>query len=96
MDVVNALPEGDKLLGEVRVAIESSGVLHGEFGRVEMLKDRKRRITAWLSDPREKVRRFSDAFIKQLDNQIASEQQAVEDEVAAMKHKYGKDESGAI
>lgn len=91
-DLVEALPQGDNLLTDVRIAIESTGVVSGEFGFVQVYKDRKARIAKWLDDPRPKVRSFAADFMHRLDNDIAAEQKRAEDDIASMKAKFGDGE----
>lgn len=91
-EMVEVLPPGDKLLSEVRGALQSSGVVSGEFGFVEVYKDRKARVEEWLNDPRKKVREFAEGFIHRMDNAIAAERKRAEDDIARMKGEYG-DES---
>ncbi len=92
-DLVEAIPEEDEILTEIRIAIESSGVVSGEFGFVEVYQDRRQRMEAWLTDPRAKVRGFAERFIVELDNAIAAEQKRAEDGIEAMKHTYGDDDT---
>lgn len=91
-EMVDALPPNDKLLAEVRVALQSSGVVSGEFGFVEVYKDRKARVEEWLNDPRKKVREFAEGFIHRMDNAIAAEQKRVEEDIARMRGEYGNDD----
>jgi hypothetical protein len=88
------LPPGDKLLTEVRVALESAGVVCGEFGFVEVYRDRKARIEEWRNDRREKVRLFAGDFIHRMDNAIAAEQRHAEEGIAQQKGEFGDDNDG--
>lgn len=91
-ELVEALPPNDRLLTDVRIAIENSGVVSGEFGFVEIYKNRKKRIEKWLKDPRSKVQAFAADFMHRLDNQIAAEQKHAEDDIARRKSEYGEGE----
>lgn len=93
-ELVEALPPDDSLLTDVRIAIENSGVVAGEFGLVEVYKDRKDRVAKWLEDTRPKVMAFAADFMHRLDNEIAAEQKRAEDGIARRKAKYGDGELG--
>lgn len=88
-DLVEALSDDDELLVEVRIAVESSDVVSGEFGMVQLYKNRRDRVLDWMHDPREKVRRFATDFVHRLENNIAAEQKRAEDDIADRKAKYG-------
>lgn len=92
--VIEAVPEDDELLGEVRVALLGTGLVAGPFGFVEAYKTKKLALEGWLKDPRAKVRDFAEKFISSLNNDIAAEQRSAEQDLAMRKLKYGDDEDG--
>ncbi len=92
-EVINALPPDDPLLIEIEIALESTGVLTGEFGRVTALMEKKAEVELWLSDPRDKVRAFAEKYHRDLDNQIAAEQRSSEESLELRKRDYGVGDS---
>ena len=68
--IVEALPPSDPLLDQVGMALDLTGALHGEFGRVEAYRQKKQDMEQWLVDPRERVRDFAKRYIYGLDQQI--------------------------
>jgi len=68
------LPIEDPLWSNVRVGLEATGVVSGEFGMAEAYKERRSAVAAWLEDADEKVRCFAKKHVAQLDRMIASEQ----------------------
>lgn len=89
-DLIAALPEGSPLLGEISTALDSSGVVSGEFGHVATYLRKKDEIKPWLDDPREKVRAFAHDQILGLDRQIADEQRRAEQGLELRKRNYGE------
>jgi ppGpp synthetase/RelA/SpoT-type nucleotidyltranferase len=76
-------------VSEVRIILEESGVLRGEFGFVEHCKKKQEEIQHWLQDENEIVREFANNFIRGLERQRASEQRIAEENVELRKHIYG-------
>jgi ppGpp synthetase/RelA/SpoT-type nucleotidyltranferase len=89
-EAVNALPPGDPLLVEIEIALESTGVMTGEFGRVTALTERMAEVEPWLNDPRDKVRAFAEKYRRDLENQIAVEQRRSEESLELRKRDYGE------
>ena len=86
--IVEALPPNDPLLDQVSTAFDLTGVLHGEFGRVEAYRQKKQDMEKWLADPRERVRDFAKRHIYGLDQQIAGEQRRSEEDLEFRKRSY--------
>jgi ppGpp synthetase/RelA/SpoT-type nucleotidyltranferase len=57
-DLIEALPEDSPLLGEISVALDSAGVVAGEFGHVATYLRKKDEIKPWLDDPPRKGQRL--------------------------------------
>lgn len=92
-EIVALLPPEDPLLNEIEVALDSTGVVSGEFGLVEAYKRKKTELEPWLSDPRERVQSFARRHLLSLDRQIAAEQRRSEEELELRKREYGDDGS---
>lgn len=82
--IVVSLPQDDDLLSIVHIVIESSGVMVGEYGRVEAQEQRKALVADWVTDERKAVRDFATSFIKSAENQLAFERRRA-DQSAAMR-----------
>ncbi len=89
-DLIEALPEGSPLLCEISVALDSAGVVAGEFGHVATYLRKKDEIKPWLDDPREKVRAFAHNQTLGLERQIADEQRRAEQGLELRKRNYGE------
>ncbi len=90
-EIVALLPPEDPLLIEIEAALDSTGVVAGEFGFVEAYKRKKTEIEPWLSDPRQSVQSFARKRVLSLDNRIASQQRRSEEDLEMRKREYGDD-----
>jgi len=88
-EIVIAVDGEGIFASEVRIILEESGVLHGEFGFVERCKRKQEEIQYWLEDESEIVREFANNYIRGLERQRASEQRRAEEELELRKHVYG-------
>jgi len=91
-DMIEGLPAGSPLLGEISVALDSTGVISGEFGHVEIYLRKRDELKSWLDDPREKVKAFAHNKILDLDRQISDEQRRAEQSLELRKRNYGESE----
>ena len=74
--------------GDVEIVLQEAGVVHGEFGFVNLYKQKKDEIKDWLEDPELAVQEFAKKYIHMLDLQIASEQRRAEEDLELRKHVY--------
>lgn len=79
----------DDLLNVVRTILQSTGVVTGEYGFSDAYKEKKKKLESWLNDEDEKVRKFAENFITDLEKLIEAEKTRVEEETELMKHRYG-------
>jgi hypothetical protein len=89
-EIVAVLPPEDPLLNEIEAALDSTGVVTGEFGFVEAYKRKKLETELWLSDPRERVRSFASSRVLSLDRRISAEQRRSEEDLEMRKRDYGE------
>ena len=94
--IVEMLPANDPLLNEIETALDTTGVVRGEFGFVEAYRQKKAEIEPWLSDPRESVQSFAKRYILSLDRQISAEQRRVEENLEMRKREYGEIDGSAV
>ena len=76
--------------GDVEIVLQETGVVHGDFGFVDICKQKKKEIEHWLEDPELVVREFAKKYIHMLDLQIASEQRRAEEDLELRKHGYNQ------
>jgi len=86
--LVARLPGDDGRLGRVEILLENTGVVSGEFGMVEALRERKALMTTWHADPSVQVKAFAERAIRHLDNRIATEQRSAEMRKEQRKRDY--------
>ncbi|MDF2939686.1 MAG: hypothetical protein K0R66_328 [Gammaproteobacteria bacterium] len=87
--LVEVLPEGSNELVEVKIILQRTGVVTGEFGFAEAYERKKHEIEGWLKDRSEKVRIFAVEYIADLEAMIASERRRAEEQIELRKHIYG-------
>lgn len=87
--IISKLPNEDPLWSSVRVGLEATGVVSGEFGMAEAYKERRAAVAQWLEDADEKVQRFARTHVAQLDRMIASEQRRAEEDLEFRKRSWG-------
>jgi ppGpp synthetase/RelA/SpoT-type nucleotidyltranferase len=90
-EIVALLPPEDTLLNEIEAALDSTGVVTGEFGFVEAYKRKRTEFESWLSDPQESVQSFARRHVLSLDRRIAAEQRRSEEDLEMRKREYGDD-----
>ena len=86
--IIEELPLNDPLLEEVETALNSTGVLRGEFGLVEAYKNKRTAMEPWISHSNKKVQAFAVKYIHSLDQNIAAEQRRTEELIELQKRKY--------
>ncbi len=87
--IVNVVPERSEYWNELAVAIESTGVVSGEYGFVEAYQRKRAEIEPWKNDENARVRAFADWLIESLDHMIVTEKQRADEGLALRKYKYG-------
>lgn len=73
---------------EVAIALQSTGVVTGEYGVVEAYERKKQEIKDWLSDPHETVQEFARWDTTGLEQMIVAERKRVEEAVALRRHRW--------
>ena len=86
--IVRLLPPEDELLKIVRIVIDSTDVLIGEYGSVQAQEARKALVAEWETDKHERVRAFAASFVKSADNQLAMERRRADRSSALSKIAY--------
>ena len=91
-EIVTALPADSRLLTEVEIILESTGVVSGEFGMANAYQRKRGEIESWLDDASDKVRQFARRYTSNLDKLEASERTRAEEDLELRKLEYGSDE----
>ena len=91
-EIVSRFPDDPRKMGGVRISIDSTGVVSGEFGLAEAWRVKKESLTEWLADERPVVKAFAEKHIAQLDLMIASERRRAEAEREMRKRSYDEDD----
>jgi|CXWL01.1.fsa_nt_gi hypothetical protein len=89
-EIIGLLPSDSPDLAEVAVALESTGVVTGEFGMAEAYERKKSEVEDWVTDSDQKVQEFAKKYMANLDNMIAAARKRAEEEIALRKHRYGE------
>jgi hypothetical protein len=87
--IVETAPERSKVWGEVAAAIETTGVVWGEFGIAQAYERKRDEITPWKEDANPRVRAFAQWLIEGLNRMIEVERKRTEEEITLRKYHYG-------
>lgn len=87
-EIVDRLDAGDDLLTIVRIVIDSTGVLMGEYGSVEAHEIRMRIVAVWANDSRVKVQEFGARYLKSAKNSLAWERRHADANIAMRKVEW--------
>lgn len=89
--VIKTVPERSRVWGEVAAAIETTGVVTGEYGLAQAYERKQQEIAAWDNDEDERVRAFAVWLSESLGIQIEQERKRAEQGTALRKYHYGAD-----
>jgi hypothetical protein len=90
-EIVKAVDSDSSLLNEVTIALETTGVVSGEFGMAEAYDRKRQEVLDWLSDPNEKVKAFAKRYVADLEQMRVAETKRAEESIALRKHLYGEE-----
>jgi hypothetical protein len=90
--IVVKFPEDESKLTGVGISLDNTGVVGGEFGFVDAMREKKTAIAPWLTDPRAEVQEFARKHIRDLDVRIADEQRRAEERKALRQLQYDETE----
>jgi len=92
--IVKAVPEQSTVWNEVAAALETTGIVMGEYGMVQAYQRKRDEIGAWKTEENERLRTFSAWLTEQLDRRIDAEQQRADESLALRKYQYGVGSEG--
>jgi hypothetical protein len=90
-EIVRAMAADTPLQTHVVIALQTTGVVSGEFGIAEAYDRKRREVLDWLEDPDEKVRNFARRYIEDLEKMSESERIRAEEDIALRKFRYGEE-----
>lgn len=85
---VIAFQDEPELLQKLMYVLSKTGVVAGEYGFVEELKQTKKEIRKWNKCKNEAVRRFVKDFVDYLNSNISNEKKRTDERVQLMKHEF--------
>jgi hypothetical protein len=88
--LVRSLPENHRLLNEVMAALESTGVMSGEYGYAVALEKKAEEVNDWLDDANAKVKSFAVSYIDQLKHVSEAERKRAAEGIELRKHEFGE------
>lgn len=88
--IIKAIPQESELRTEVAIALQSTGVVSGEYGFAEAYERKIQELRDWLNDSDEKVQDFARWYISSLEKQIEGERKRAAEEIALRKQQYGE------
>ncbi len=94
-EIVSRFPHDDRKMAGVRISIDSTGVISGEFGLADAWRVKKESLSHWLTDERRAVKAFAEKHIAELDRMIATERRRVEAEREMRNRSNDDNEPGA-
>ncbi len=93
-EIVSRFPQDAPKMDGVRININSTGVVSGEFGLAEAWRVKKESLTRWMADDRQTVKSFAEQRIAELDQMIVAERRRVETDRELRERNRHADESG--
>lgn len=90
-ELIQALSPSSELLNEVSIALQSTGVVAGEYGMSEAYEKKRLEVLDWLEDPRERVRAFAAKYIAELEAMRDSERRRADESIALRKFEFGEE-----
>lgn len=88
-EIIKIVPERSSTWNEVAAAIETTGVVAGEYGIVRAFEAKREEITPWKDDESPRVRAFATWLTENLHQMILSERHRADESVALRKHMHG-------
>ncbi len=89
-EIIKLLPSKSRLLEEVAIVLQTTGVVCGQYGIAEAYEKKRDEVVLWLEDSNEKIRDFARWYIESLDKSIELERKSANEEIALRKNKYGE------
>ncbi|MCY1404436.1 hypothetical protein D9M71_196440 [compost metagenome] len=89
-ELIKRLPPGSPLVTEVEIALQSTGVVSGEYGVADAYERKRLEVLDWLQDPNDCIRAFAVKYISDLEAMRDSERARAEESIVLRKFNYGE------
>jgi hypothetical protein len=89
-EIIKRLPPGSALVTEVEIAMQSTGVVSGEYGMAEAYERKRLEVLDWLQDSDDRIRAFAVKYISELEVMRDGERMMAEESIALRKFNYGE------
>ena len=89
-ELIINIPNEEDYISEVRIILDSTGVVSGEYGFANAFTKKQENIKDWLKDENKKVRKFAKEYDKILEKRIEWETKRSDENIELRKHKYGE------
>jgi hypothetical protein len=90
-EVVKSVPPDSPFLTDVAIALESTGVVSGEFGLVDAYEQKRQEVLDWVEDPDTRVQQFARRYTEDLEKMRDAERKRAEEDIALRKFHYGEE-----
>jgi hypothetical protein len=87
--IIKTAPERSRIWNEVAAAIETTGVVTGEYGMVQAFERKQQDISAWKNDADDRVRAFAQWLTEGFQRMVDHERQRADEGLALRKYRYG-------
>ena len=94
-EIVSRFSDNDSKMSRVRIAIDGTGMVRGEFGMANAFQAKKEALLEWLKDERPAVKAFAEKHISELNLRITSERAQVEARIEMRKRDYEEENESA-
>lgn len=89
-ELIERLPPGSPLVTEVEIALQSTGVVSGEYGMADAYERKRLEVLDWLQDPDDRIRTFAVKYVSELEAMRDSERARAEESIALRKFNFGE------
>jgi len=90
--IVKVVPEKSPAWSELAAALETTGVVMGEYGMAEAYERKRQDMRIWSTDEDPRARAFAAWIVEDLDQLIARERQRADEGIALRRYRYGGEE----
>ena len=89
--LIKRLVPGSSLVSVVALALQSTGVVTGEYGFAEAYERKRLEVLDWLQDADERVKEFATNYIAELERMRDTEKARADEQIVLRKFDYGEE-----
>ena len=90
-EIVKSIPPDSAFLTDVAIALETTGVVSGEFGLADAYDRKRQEVLDWVEDPDARVQEFARRYLDDLEKMRDAERKRAEEDIALQKFRYGEE-----